>query len=90
VGERDLCEKARIDPVENMRDLRAKVPVALCANEGLSRTEGCLRVIRSRCADDLLELVRGRCQVARPDDLTLREASALIDSLKPAGDQPAG
>lgn len=42
-----------IDPVENMRELRAKIPVALCANEGLSRAEDCLRVIRSRCADVL-------------------------------------
>ena len=42
-----------IDPVENMRELRAKVPVALCANEGLSRVDDCLRVIRSRCADVL-------------------------------------
>jgi L-alanine-DL-glutamate epimerase-like enolase superfamily enzyme len=42
-----------IDPVENMRELRAKVPVALCANEGLSRVEDCLRIIRSRCADVL-------------------------------------
>lgn len=42
-----------IDPVENMRELRAKVPVALCANEGLGRAEDCLRVIRSRCADVL-------------------------------------
>jgi glucarate dehydratase len=42
-----------IDPVENMRELRAKLPMALCANEGLSRTEDCLRVIRSRCADVL-------------------------------------
>ena len=42
-----------IDPVENMRELRAKVPVALCANEGLSRVEDCLRVIKSRCADVL-------------------------------------
>ena len=42
-----------IDPVENMRELRAKVPVALCANEGLGRVEDCLRVIRARCADVL-------------------------------------
>lgn len=42
-----------IDPVENMRELRAKVPVALCANEGLSRVDDCQRVIRSRCADVL-------------------------------------
>ena len=42
-----------IDPARNMHELRAKVPVALCANEGLSRVEDCLRVIRSRCADVL-------------------------------------
>ena len=42
-----------IDPVENMRELRSRVSVALCANEGLGRAEDCLRVIRSRCADVL-------------------------------------
>lgn len=42
-----------IDPVENMRELRGRVPVALCANEGLGRVEDCLRVIRARCADVL-------------------------------------
>jgi glucarate dehydratase len=43
----------RIDPVENMQELRQRVPVALCANEGLWRQEDTLRVIRSRCADVL-------------------------------------
>ena len=43
----------RIDPVENMLELRQRVPVALCANEGLWRQEDALRVIRSRCADVL-------------------------------------
>src|SRR3954453_4101880 len=42
-----------IEPVEHMRELRAKVPVALCANEGLGRVEDCLRAIRARCADVL-------------------------------------
>jgi glucarate dehydratase len=42
-----------IDPVENMRELRSRVSVALCANEGLGRAEDCLRVIRARCADVL-------------------------------------
>lgn len=42
-----------IDPVDNMRELRAKVPVALCANEGLGRAADVLRVIRSRAADVL-------------------------------------
>lgn len=42
-----------IDPADNMRELRARTPVAICANEGLGRVEDCLRVIRSRCADVL-------------------------------------
>jgi L-alanine-DL-glutamate epimerase-like enolase superfamily enzyme len=42
-----------IDPVENMRELRARMPVAICANEGLGRVEDCQRVIRARCADVL-------------------------------------
>lgn len=42
-----------IDPVENMRDLRQRTHVALCANEGLGRAADCLRVIKSRCADVL-------------------------------------
>src|SRR5580765_3346864 len=42
-----------IDPVENMRELRRRTTVALCANEGLGRVEDCLRVIRARCADIL-------------------------------------
>jgi L-alanine-DL-glutamate epimerase-like enolase superfamily enzyme len=42
-----------IDPVENMLELRGRVPVALCANEGLGRTADTMRVIRSRCADVL-------------------------------------
>lgn len=42
-----------IEPLENMRELRAKVPVPLCANEGLGRVEDCWRIIGSRCADVL-------------------------------------
>lgn len=42
-----------IDPVENMLELRQRVPVALCANEGLWREADAMRVIRSRCADVL-------------------------------------
>ena len=41
----------RIDPVENMIEVRQRVPVAVCANEGLGRTADVLRLIRSRCAD---------------------------------------
>ena len=53
-----------IDPVENMRELRAKVSVALCANEGLGRVEDCLRVIRARFAvrdvGTVLDLLRAQ------------------------------
>jgi glucarate dehydratase len=43
----------RIDPVENMLDLRARVDVALCVNEGLWREADAYRVIKSRCGDYL-------------------------------------
>lgn len=42
-----------IDPVENMLELRQRVPVALCANEGLWREADVMRIIRSRSADVL-------------------------------------
>lgn len=43
-----------IDPVENMREVRAAVPaVALSANEGLGSAASVMRVIRARCADVL-------------------------------------
>ena len=42
-----------IDPVQNMLELRGRVSVALCVNEGLSRTADAMRIIRSRCADVL-------------------------------------
>ncbi|MDP6446725.1 MAG: mandelate racemase/muconate lactonizing enzyme family protein [Pirellulaceae bacterium] len=42
-----------IDPVDNMLDLRRRVSVALCANEGLWREADAMRIIRSRCADVL-------------------------------------
>jgi glucarate dehydratase len=42
-----------IDPVENMLDLRRRVPVALCVNEGLWREADAYRVIKSRCGDYL-------------------------------------
>lgn len=42
-----------IDPVENMAQVRAKVPISICANEGLWRPADAYRVIKSRCADIL-------------------------------------
>jgi L-alanine-DL-glutamate epimerase-like enolase superfamily enzyme len=42
-----------VNPLSNMRELRAKVPVALCANEGLGSVADCVRVIRGRAADVL-------------------------------------
>ena len=41
------------DPVRNMAELRARTPVALCANEGLWRVADCWEVIRQRAADVL-------------------------------------
>jgi glucarate dehydratase len=43
----------RIDPVENMLDLRARVSVPFCVNEGLWREADAYRVIKSRCGDYL-------------------------------------
>ncbi|HET8698734.1 MAG TPA: mandelate racemase/muconate lactonizing enzyme family protein [Gammaproteobacteria bacterium] len=41
------------EPVRNMAELRARTPVALCANEGLGRAADCWEVIRQRAADVL-------------------------------------
>jgi L-alanine-DL-glutamate epimerase-like enolase superfamily enzyme len=43
----------RIDPVENMLDLRGRVSVPLCVNEGLWREADAYRLIKSRCGDFL-------------------------------------
>jgi L-alanine-DL-glutamate epimerase-like enolase superfamily enzyme len=43
----------RIDPIENMLDLRARVDVAFCVNEGLWREADAYRIIKSRCGDYL-------------------------------------
>jgi L-alanine-DL-glutamate epimerase-like enolase superfamily enzyme len=43
----------RIDPVEHMLDLRSRVDVPLCVNEGLWREADAYRLIKSRCADYL-------------------------------------
>ncbi len=43
----------RIDPVENMLELRKRVPVPLCVNEGLWREADAYRLIKSRCGDYL-------------------------------------
>jgi L-alanine-DL-glutamate epimerase-like enolase superfamily enzyme len=43
----------RIDPVENMIDLRRQTDVALCVNEGLWREADAYRLIKSRCGDYL-------------------------------------
>jgi glucarate dehydratase len=42
-----------IDPVENMLDLRKRVAVPLCVNEGLGREADAYRLIKSRCGDYL-------------------------------------
>lgn len=43
----------RIDPLENMLDLRRQVDVPLCVNEGLWHEADAWRVIKSRCGDYL-------------------------------------
>ena len=43
----------RIDPVENMLDLRKRVDVPFCVNEGLWREADAYRLIKSRCGDYL-------------------------------------
>ncbi len=42
-----------IDPVELMQDLKRRVPVPLCVNEGLWREADAWRIIDSRCGDFL-------------------------------------
>ena len=43
----------RIDPVENMLELRQRVTVPFCVNEGLWREADAYRLIKSRCGDYL-------------------------------------
>jgi L-Ala-D/L-Glu epimerase len=43
----------RIDPVENMLDLRRHAEVPLCVNEGLWREADAWRIIKSRCGNYL-------------------------------------
>ncbi len=43
----------RIDPVENMLELRARLDVPLCVNEGLGREADAYRLIKSRCGEYL-------------------------------------
>ena len=43
----------RIDPVENMIDLRQRVTTPFCVNEGLWREADAYRIIKSRCGDYL-------------------------------------
>ena len=42
-----------IDPVENMLELRSRVDVPFCVNEGLWREADAYRLIKSRCGDYL-------------------------------------
>jgi L-alanine-DL-glutamate epimerase-like enolase superfamily enzyme len=50
----DFCEApVRAEPVAAMQEVRARVPVALCVNEGLSRPVDVLHQLRSRSGDVL-------------------------------------
>lgn len=43
----------RIEPIDNMLDVKARITTALCANEGLWREVDAMRIIRARAADYL-------------------------------------
>jgi len=58
---------------------RPATPAQVKALYGITRQQGV----------DLAKLLRDRCRVERPDDLTIRQASSLIDDLKSTGDAPA-
>lgn len=50
----DFCEApVRAEPIEGMQEVRRRVPVAICANEGLWRPMDVLRMIQGRGADVL-------------------------------------
>jgi L-Ala-D/L-Glu epimerase len=50
----DFCEApVKAIPTDNMLEVKNKVSVAICANEGLSRPSDCIQLIRSRAADVL-------------------------------------
>lgn len=50
----DFCEApVRAEPVAAMQEVRARVPVALCVNEGLGRPVDVLHQLRSRTGDVL-------------------------------------
>ncbi len=50
----DFCEApVRAEPLANMQEVRQKVPVALCVNEGLGRPVDAMQQIRGRTGDVL-------------------------------------
>lgn len=71
----DFCEApVRAIPVDNMLDVKRRVQVALCANEGLSRPTDVLHMIRSHAADVLcfssywVGTIRAFCTLCRVAD----------------------
>jgi len=59
--------------------MRLATPAQVKALYGIARQQGV----------DLGRLLQERCHVARPDEVTIRQASALIDELKSTSAQPA-
>jgi glucarate dehydratase len=50
----DFCEApVRAEPISNMQEVRARVPVAICVNEGLGRPVDVMNQIRGRTGDVL-------------------------------------
>lgn len=58
---------------------RPATPAQIKALYGITRHQGL----------DLSAVLREHCQVGRPEELTLRQASSLIDNLKSTGSPPA-
>ena len=59
------------------------LPYSLWHDRSLSWTPRGRRLTRQG-GQNLREFLRARCQLDRPEDLTLRQASTLIDTLKAA------
>ncbi len=58
--------------------VRRSTPAQIKALYAIAREQGL----------DLRAWLRDRCQVERPDDLNIRQASTLIENLKSSGNQP--
>jgi hypothetical protein len=73
-------QPAAKDPPQRRGDVRSETQSQVKAIFAITRSQGL----------DMTQLLRERFHVDRPDDLTLKQASSLIDELKKAGNGKAG